>query len=414
MTPPEPGHPGAARPDLRSGAPPTAAGAHGAGGGARGRRIALVGPLHPWRGGLAQYLQSLGEALAEHAEVRAVTFTRQYPGIFFPGTSQLDPAAPRPRFPTEALLDSIGPWSWRRTAGHLERFAPAAVVLKWWMPFFAPAFASSVGPLRRRGTRVVLVCDNLIAHEPRFYDRAFSDWMMRNSDGYLVMSDAVERDLERMKPGAPRRRVPHPFYAQFDRGRWTRETARASLKLEGEVALFFGYVRHYKGLDTLLAAWKHVRASRPSATLVVAGEFYEKPGPYEALAREAGNVRLVNRYVPDEEVEALFRAADVTVLPYRSATQSGVTHVAYALGIPVIATRVGGITETVHEGETGLTCPPEDPGALAETIVRFFSGGLAERMRAPIAALRAAHSWEALAGSTVELVDALAPSRGWA
>jgi glycosyltransferase involved in cell wall biosynthesis len=186
------------------------------------------------------------------------------------------------------------------------------------------------------------------------------------------------------------------------------------LKLEGEVALFFGYVRHYKGLDTLLAAWKHVRASRPNATLVVAGEFYEKPGPYEALAREAGNVRLVNRYIPDEEVEALFRAADVTVLPYRSATQSGVTHVAYALGIPVIATRVGGITETVHEGDTGLTCPPEDPGALAETIVRFFSGGLAERMRAPIAALRAAHSWEALGRSTVELVDALAPSRGWA
>jgi glycosyltransferase involved in cell wall biosynthesis len=378
------------------------------------RRIALVGPLHPWRGGLAQYLQLLGEALARHTEVRGVTFTRQYPGFLFPGTSQLDPAAPRPGFPTAALLDSIGPWSWRRTAAHLERFAPGAVVLKWWMPFFAPAFASSVGPLRRRGTRVVLVCDNLVPHEPRFYDAAFSAWMMRNSDGYLVMSDSVERDLDRLKPGAPRRRVPHPFYAQFDRGRWTRETARERLGLSGDVALFFGYVRHYKGLDTLLRAWARVRGDRPDATLVVAGEFYDRREGYEALAREAGGVRLLDRYIPDDEVEALFRAADVTVLPYRSGTQSGVTHVAYALGVPVIATRVGGITETVREGETGLTCPPEDPEALARTITRFFAEGLGARMAGPIAALRAEHSWDSLARSTADLVSELAPGRGWA
>jgi D-inositol-3-phosphate glycosyltransferase len=381
---------------------------------AAARRIALLGPLHPWRGGLAQYLQLLGEALQSHAQVNAVTFTRQYPGILFPGTTQFDLDAPRPQFLTVPLLDSINPITWRRSAAQLERWQPAAVVLKWWMPFFGPAFASSVGPLRRRGTRVVLVCDNLVGHEPRVFDRAFTDWMMRNSDGYLVMSDAVERDLDRLKPGAPRRRVPHPFYAQFDRQRWTRETARASLGLEGDVALFFGYVRHYKGLDTLLTAWKRVRATRPGATLVVAGEFYEDRAAYEGLAKEAGGVRIVDRYIPDDEVEALFRAADVTVLPYRTGTQSGVTHVAYALGSPVIATRVGGLTESVREGETGLTCPPEDPAALAAALVRFFAEGLNERMRAPIAALRASHSWEALARSTVEFVETLKPGRGWA
>jgi glycosyltransferase involved in cell wall biosynthesis len=380
------------------------------------RRLALLGPLHPWRGGLAQYLQLLGEALQAHADVRGVTFTRQYPGILFPGTSQLDPEAPRPRFPTEALLDSIGPWTWRRTAAHLEAFAPAAVVLKWWMPFFGPAFASSVGPLRRRGTRVVLVCDNLIAHEPRVFDAAFSAWMMRNSDGYLVMSDAVERDLDRLKPGAVRRRVPHPFYAQFDRGRYTRESARERLGLSGDVALFFGYVRRYKGLDTLLSAWPLVRAQRPGATLVVAGEAYEDTAAYRTLAAAAGEgaVRWLDRYIPDDEVEALFRAADVAVLPYRSATQSGVTHVAYALGVPVIATRVGGITETVREGETGLTCPPEDPAALAETLVRYFANGMRTTMAPHLEALQASHSWEALARSTVELVDELQPARGWA
>lgn len=378
------------------------------------RRIALLGPLSPWRGGLAQYLQLLGEALESHAEVNAVTFTRQYPDFLFPGTSQIDDQAASPRFPTEALLDSIGPWSWRRTARHLEAFAPGAVVLKWWMPFFAPSFASSVGSLRRKGSRVVLVCDNLIAHEPRFFDAAFSRWMLRNTDGCLVMSDSVERDLDRLAPRMPRRRVPHPFYAQFDRGRYTKASAREKLGLSGEVALFFGYVRDYKGLDTLLEAWPVVRGKRP-VTLVVAGEFYEKPERYRELAARSGEgaVRFIDRYIPDDEVEALFRAADVTVLPYRSATQSGVTHVAYALGSPVITTRVGGLTETVHEGATGLTAPPEDPKALAEVVVRFFEEGLADGMAPHIAALQAAHSWEALAGSTVDLIDSLKPRRGW-
>jgi glycosyltransferase involved in cell wall biosynthesis len=379
-------------------------------------RIALVGPLAPWRGGLAQYLALLGEALAKRAEVRAVTFTRQYPGLLFPGGSQLDPAAQRPGFPVESLLDSIGPLSWRRTAAQLERFAPGAVVLKWWMPFFAPAFASAVGPLRRRGTRVVLVCDNLVPHEHRPFDRELTRWMLRNSDGYLVMSESVERDLATLKPGASWRRVPHPLYAQFDRGRFTRASARARLGLDadGEIALFFGYVRRYKGLDTLLEAWPRVRARR-LATLVVAGDFYEDAAPYRAQVAAAGEgaVRLREGYQSDEDVEALFKAADVVVLPYRSATQSGVTHVAYALGVPVITTEVGGLAETVRPGETGLVVPPADPDALAEAIVRFFEEGLAPRMREGVQALQAAHSWDVLAEHTIGLVDALAPARGW-
>ena len=378
------------------------------------KRIALVGPLAPWRGGLAQYLGLLGAALAEDAEVRGVTFTRQYPGFLFPGRTQLDPAAERPGFPVEPLLDSIDPRSWRRVAARLESWAPGAVILKWWMPFFGPAFASSVGSLRPRGTRVVLVCDNLVPHERRPLDGAFTRWMLRNSDGYLVMSESVERDLDRLKPGAPRRRVLHPLYAQFDRGRMTREQARARLGLEGEVALFFGYVRRYKGLDTLLEAWAQVRARRP-VTLVVAGEFYEDPEPYRRLAAAAGPeaVRLLERYLPDDEVEAVFKAADVAVLPYRTATQSGVTHAAYALGVPVITTNVGGLGETVRDGATGLVVPPEDPRALAEAILRFFEDDLGPGLRAGVQSLRQEHSWRSLAERTLELVDSLAPGRGW-
>ncbi|MGH7742923.1 MAG: glycosyltransferase [Candidatus Eiseniibacteriota bacterium] len=376
-------------------------------------RIGLLGPLAPWRGGLAQYLALLGEALSSHAEVRGWTFTLQYPSALFPGRTQLDAQAPRPGFPVEAALNSVAPWSWRSTARALERYAPGLVILKWWIPFFAPSFASSVGPLRSRGTRVVLVCDNLVPHEHRPFDRELTRWMLRNSDGYLVMSEQVERDLDRLKPGAPRRRVHHPLYAQFDRGRYTRESARSALGLEGEVVLFFGYVRAYKGLDTLLTAWPAVLARR-RATLVVAGEFYEDQAPYRKLAEAAGDsVRLLSRYVPDEEVEALFKAADVVVLPYRSATQSGVTHVAYALGVPVITTHVGGLAETVVPGETGLVVPPEDPPALAQAIVEFFESGMAPRLRQGVERVRSAHSWEALARETLALGDTLRPERGW-
>ena len=181
------------------------------------------------------------------------------------------------------------------------------------------------------------------------------------------------------------------------------------------MALFFGYVRRYKGLDILLTAWPRVRARRP-ATLLVAGEFYEDEAPYRALAKAAGgepHVRMIDRYLPDDEVEAVFRAADVAVLPYRSATQSGVTHVAYALGVPVITTDVGGLAETVAAGETGLVVRPEDPAALADAVVRFFEQGMGERMRRGVEFLRQAHSWETLADRTVELVDELKPGRGW-
>ena len=380
-------------------------------------RIALVGPLAPWRGGLAQYLALLGEALMGVAEVRAVTFTRQYPGFLFPGQSQRDPEADLPRFPVDALLDSIDPRSWRRVAARLEEWAPGAVILKWWMPFFAPAFASSVGPLRRRGTRVVLVCDNLVPHEHRPLDRSLTRWMLRNTDGALVMSDSVERDLEALAPGVPRRRVAHPLYAQFDRGRWTRASARASLGLapDAEVALFFGFIRRYTGLDTLLEAWRAVRARR-DVTLLVAGEFYEDEARLRALAAGAGGppaVRLLDRYLEDGEVEAVFKAADVAMLPYRSATQSGVTHVAYAMGVPVITTDVGGLSETVLPGETGLIVPPENPLALADAIVRFFEEGMGAGLRAGVERMAHAHSWEILAAKTVELVDELRPARGW-
>ena len=173
-------------------------------------------------------------------------------------------------------------------------------------------------------------------------------------------------------------------------------------------------MRRYKGLDVLLEAWARVRARRP-ATLIVAGDFYEDPAAYRALAAAAGEgaVRMLEGYRPDEEVEALFRASDVAVLPYRSGTQSGVTHVAFALGVPVITTDVGGLAETVTPGSTGLVVPPGNPEALAGEILRFFEQALGPRMRAAVEDVKRTHAWDVLATRTLELVDALEPARGW-
>jgi glycosyltransferase involved in cell wall biosynthesis len=256
---------------------------------------------------------------------------------------------------------------------------------------------------------VVLVCDNLVPHEKRPLDGAFTRWMLRESDGYLVMSRSVEADLDRLKPGALRRFVKHPLYSQFDRGRWTRESARAHLGISGDVLLFFGYVRRYKGLDVLIEALPRVRQRRP-ATLIVAGEFYEPPAPYREQVARLGlgdAVRFLDHYLPDAEVEAVFRAADLAVLPYRAATQSGVTHVAYALGLPVATTAVGGLPETVRDGETGLLAAPEDPQALADVILRFFEPGVAERLRAGVRDVQREYSWEALVAGFEDLVASL-------
>ena len=373
-----------------------------------GMRIALVGPLAPWRGGLAQYLALLGEALARRAEVRAVTFTRQYPGAALPRRL---PARPG------------------RAAARLPGRGPARLG----RPALLAAHRPPPRALRPGGGGAQVV-DALLRPVLRLLGGAFAETWHPGRAG--VRQSAAPREAA-LRPGADGldaaqlgrlpghvgERRARPGHAQAGRAAAgacrTRSTpsstaAASPARRRGrgsgwirpaEVVLFFGYVRRYKGLDTLLDAWPAVRARRP-ATLVVAGDFYEDPAPYRAQAAAAcaaggrDAVRLREGYQSDEDVEALFRAADVVVLPYRSATQSGVTHVAYALGVPVITTDVGGLAETVRPGETGLVVPPGDPAALAAAVVRYFEEDLGPGLRAGVRALRAAHSWEALADST--------------
>ena len=367
-------------------------------------RIGLLGPAHPLRGGIAQYLALLAGELGQAHEVHYLSLIRQYPSFLFPGQSQLDPSASPLVVPNERVLDPMNPFSWARAARRARELALDAIVYKWWIPFFGPAYAPVLAGARKGGAVSIMIADNLVPHEKRPFDGVLTRLVTDRTDGVIVMSQAVEDDVRRLLPAMPVRRVPHPVYAQYAAAR-SREEARTRCGLVGDVLLFFGLVRAYKGLDVLIDAMTRVRAARP-VTLVVAGEFYEPVEPVRARIAALGladSVRLFDRYIPDEEVGDLFAAADAVVLPYRSATQSGVVLVAYAGGCPVISTSVGGLPEVVREGVTGHLVPPEDPAALAAAILHFYARGGRAAYEPAVHEAARAFSWGAVTAGIVDL-----------
>lgn len=380
-------------------------------------RITLVGTAHPMRGGLAQFNSALCFALqARGHDVELISFTRQYPGILFPGKSQFDSSQDTHAFPATPMVDSIDPFSWLRAARHIARRRPHGLLFKYWMPFFAPAFGTIARRVKRSGeTRVVTILDNVIPHERRPGDIVLTRYFLRSVDGFLAMSRSVRADLERLRPGAPSELVPHPVYDLFGR-RIDKGEARRQLGLpEGEpILLFFGFVREYKGLDLLLEALPRIRERIP-ARLLVLGEFYSGKERTLAQIESLGlgdAVTLEDGYVPNEKVGLYFSAADVVVLPYRSATQSGIVPIAYQLERPVICTDVGGLAEVVEHGRTGLICPPQDVEALAQSVLRFYEEGLEDRFIPRIQEKRVEYSWDRMAEAVERMIRSTGVATG--
>jgi len=374
-------------------------------------RWALVGPVHPYRGGIAHYGALLARALAAAGEdeVAAFNYRRLYPGLLFPGRTQYDASASPLAVPAPRLLDSLGPLSWRRTASAIAATAPDAVLCHWWQPFFGPALGGVLGRVAALAPAScrLLLCHNVLPHERRRLDVALARRAFARAQGFLVHSESDAAVLRALLPEARLRVHPHPSYDALLEGAPSREAAREALGIaaEARMLLFFGYVRAYKGLDLALRAL--ARLEDPRLELWVVGEFYEPLAETEALIAELGlsrRVRIVNRYVPNEEVGRYFRAADLVLQPYRSATQSGIAQIALAAGRPVLATRVGGLPEQIADGVSGLLVPPEDPAALAAAIARFFNDALAETLADGIAAARARFAWSGLASALRGLV----------
>jgi glycosyltransferase involved in cell wall biosynthesis len=362
-------------------------------------RFCILGPAYPLRGGIAQYLAILYSQLKQDHEVSFISFRRQYPSFLFPGKTQLDPGPARIDVSPRALIDSVNPVSWFAAFNYLRKQRPHLLIFKWWIPFFAPCYAS-ISFLARKfaGARVLFICDNVVPHERSMSDRLLTRIAFSQADYFVTLSHSVMEDLRRIRPGARAVEIAHPSYVYFTFGRVEPGEAKKKLGLAGRTLLFFGYVRPYKGVHNLLDAFARVNA-RLNATLVVVGEFYEPAKPYAEHIERLGlgqSVRLVDRYVSDDEVGLYFSAADVVILPYVSATQSGVVQVAFAFDTPVISTAVGGIPEVVKDGINGLLVPPNDSDALAAAMVRFFEEGLGNRFGDNIRAGSEAFSWKPL------------------
>lgn len=370
-------------------------------------RFAFLSAFPPFRGGIAQFSSALVQELRKAHAVEAFTFTRQYPGILFPGTSQYDPAGKDP-VGARRMLDSIGPLSWGRTARAMAATTPDVAVLRYWMPFFAPALGTVAGGLRKRGVKVLSIVDNAVPHEPRFFDRPFTRWFLRRNDGLIALTEAVRTDILALHPGARVHLLPHPLYDHFGQA-LPRAEARIRLDLpaDARVLLFFGLIRDYKGLDLLLDAFATLD---PRYHLVIAGEPYGDFAPYQQRIDASplkANIHVRARYIADAEVPAFFSAADAVMLPYKSATQSGITAIAYHFGTPLIATDTGGLKEAVHHGRTGLVVPEVSAEAIAAAIRAFFEVHDAAVFRANIATLRQELSWARFATSLADFARTL-------
>jgi glycosyltransferase involved in cell wall biosynthesis len=359
------------------------------------------------RGGIAQFNALLARELAKDHTVDFYSFTRQYPSLLFPGKTQIESGADPAPVGARAMVDSIAPWTWRRTADAIARAKTDVILFKYWIPFFAPCFGTIARRARKKcGAKTILICDNVIPHEKRPFDTALTRYMMNGADAFVVMSRSVMEDLRRFRPDAPARLVHHPLYTHFGEPMPKADARRAlGWSATERVLLFFGYIRRYKGLDLLLRAMPEIHR-QTGARLVVLGEFYEDRAPYDAIVTElgiGGIVQMTGDYVPSEAVGPVFNASDLAVLPYRSATQSGIIQVAYQLERPVVCTRVGGLDEMLTDGVTGLLVPAQDEGALVAAVKRYFDDRLEDRLVAGLRREKATMGWDSLAAEIVEL-----------
>ncbi len=370
--------------------------------------IIIVGTAYPLRGGISHYNALLFHELSKHHNVQIITFTRQYPSLLFPGKTQKETEGELARVPSEELVDSINPLNWLRVGDEICRRMPDLVIFKYWIPFFGPCFGTIVRRAKRNGkTRAVFICDNVIPHEKRPGDRAFTRYAFKPVDGFIVQSDAVEKDLLTFWPGAKYRKAAHPVYNIFGEA-VDKQKARELLGIAHKrVLLFFGYIRAYKGLHIMLEAMALLK-NRLDVHLLVIGEFYDDEQKYrEQLQRLhlGGCVTINADYVANDMVGAYFSAADAAVLPYISATQSGIAQIAYNFNKPVIATNVGGLGEVVVDGKTGILVPPNDAAALADAIMKFYSENKEQEFIAHVQGEKKKYTWQALTDAIMELAQ---------
>ena len=347
------------------------------------KKIIIIGPAYPLRGGgIATFNERLArEFIKEGHDVTIYTFSYQYPGFLFPGSTQYSTEAPPKDLKILVKINSVNPLNWIKVGNRIKKQKPDFVVVRFWLPFMGPCLGTILRRIKKNNfTRIVCIADNIIPHEKRPGDKPFTKYFVKPVDEFITMSEKVLQDLKSIAPAKKARMISHPLYDNFGEI-ISKEAARAKLYLDPNaiILLFFGFIRNYKGLDILLEAFKMVVEKRPDlkVKLLIAGEYYDDKKNYELLLNDPllkGKLILHTHFISDEEVKYFFCGADCVVQPYRSATQSGVTPLAYHFEKPMIVTNVGGLPALVPDKKAGLVAEPNKED-IAEKILEFISLG---------------------------------------
>ncbi len=371
--------------------------------------IVIAGPAWPYRGGIATFNERLAAQFnSDGHNCKIITFRLQYPSLLFPGKTQYSGGAAPEGIAVKRLINSINPFNWLLTGLKIKRERPDILLVRYWTPFLAPALGTIARIAGGNGhTRVVALFDNVIPHERHFFDNVLTRFFARSVKAAVTMTDSVTSDLRRFNDRIPVLTTPHPLFDNYgtDPG---RSVSASSLGLdEGKrYILFFGFIRRYKGLDLLLEAFSltGIRESG-NVKLIVAGEFYDDEALCKGIIEERGmenDIVLIDRFIADEEVPCLFSVADIVVQPYRTATQSGVTQIAYHYRKPMIVTEAGGLSEMVPHNRCGFVVKPE-PEDIASAIDIFFSGDYKERFADGIERQRALYDWHRMTSAIIKL-----------
>ncbi len=370
-------------------------------------KIIILGSAYPLRaGGLSTFNERLAqEYMSLGHQVIIYTFSLQYPSIFFPGKTQYA-VRPKPRgLDIRVEVNSINPFNWLITGWKIKNERPDILVVRYWLPFMAPCLGTIAAIARtNKFTRVVTIADNIIPHEKHFGDTMLTHYYIAKSHGFVTLSRSVLKELEILeKHDKPKIFSPHPLYDNFGEG-MTREEALKALKLSPEYRymLFFGFIREYKGLDILLEAMGDPMLNDLPIKLIVAGEYYSSDTEYVKIIREkslSNKLVMHTNFIPNEKVAAYFCASDCVVQPYKDASQSGVTQVAYHFGIPMIVTKVGALPEMVPHMVAGMVVKP-DAKSVANAIFRFFTKNLQSEFKKGVENQKKRFSWKNLVDAT--------------
>lgn len=361
-------------------------------------KVTIVGTAYPYRGGLAAFNERLAnEFKKEGDEVKIETFTLQYPNFLFPGKTQYSTEQAPQGLDITRSVSSVNPFNWVKIGRKIAKDAPDLLIIKYWIPFMAPCFGTIARLARRNGvTKVVSILDNIIPHEKRLADRLLSNYFVGSVDAFVAMSRSVLHDLTSFDDKKPQLFCAHPLYDNFGE-KMDRERACADLGLDPSLSyvLFFGFIRDYKGLDILLEAMADERMRKRDVKLIVAGEFYNNSEKYFELERRldlGDKVIWRNDFIPDSVVSTYFAVSDIVAQPYKSATQSGVTQIAYHFEKPMLVTNVGGLAEIVPDGEVGYVVAP-DATSVADALCDFYDSDRAEQFVVNVKEEKKKYAW---------------------